>query len=240
LFDTIAALLQGTVEWKNFEQYGFWNVNTLSAIGVVVTTCMEVWGLWQQNRTIWRKRSGYSVSVAMFNYTAWYFLTCGIYGTYINSAAAAFSGYATTIVQIPLIIGLWRYKEFTWWEKCLTFLLPLMPLGLIIVPTEWRGVLFVSCSIGMILAMGAEPLELWKNKKTGAVDIRLFNVYLISTTIWMIFTLSVGDTPLIINQIIITIIIVVTVVLWYWYRLREPDVPPPLLKLHQMMRKALH
>lgn len=85
MFETIITVLKGTVEWQQYEKFGLWNANTLGAIGVVTTSCLEMWGLWQQGRTIWKLRSGESVSVTMFNYTAWYFLFCGIYGAHINS-----------------------------------------------------------------------------------------------------------------------------------------------------------
>jgi hypothetical protein len=243
LFETLstslASYLKESVEFQAFEAGGFWAPTILASIGVVITSCMEIWGLWQQAMELKRERSGESVSVTLFYFTAWYFLVCGIYGAYVPSLSALFSGVSTAVVQIPILWYLWRFKKFRWWEKLLACAFPLMPLALVLVPAQWRDTLYSVLAVSAGAAWGAQPWELWVTKKSGVVNPALFGVWLVTTSVWMWFVLSVGNIPLIINQITATTMIVATIVLWCWYRAREPNPPQMLCWFQQLVRRVL-
>jgi uncharacterized protein with PQ loop repeat len=175
-----------------------------------------------------------------FSYTCWFFLTGGIYNIYIDGAVAVVNGIATALLQVPILIGIWRFKKLHTWEKALSLALILMPvsMGLLWSQTpDTKSAFFAIVSLGVLFAMGAQPLELFTTKQTGACDIRLFGIYVFSSVVWFVYAITIGDPAMIFSVGLGGLITLATPMLWCWYRVSEPH-PPALLVPLLLMKRA--
>ena len=86
----MSSIFRNSIEWQG---WGY-NALTISFIGTVIFIVLEGWGLRIKNRSIWRNKSGESISVILFIYLGCLFITVSIYGCCIKSIAAIFNGPA--------------------------------------------------------------------------------------------------------------------------------------------------
>ncbi len=196
-------------------QFG-WNALTIGFLGAVFFTLVEAWGVWQQNRAIWKNQSGESVSVIWFSYFAALLAVVFIYGIAIKSILLILNGLLISILHIPILVGLWRFKGFTKTEKvmCACFLAAVV--AMVIAPfKDWFFLLFTA---GNILFSLNQPYEIWKNKNSGVVEIKLLAVYLASTLFWLIYGFAIGDWVLQIVNPAYMVTLTITVLVWFKYR----------------------
>lgn len=193
-----------------------WNILTLSAVAVIVFTIWQAWGLWKQYRTIVELKSGQSVSVTKFASTTTFFLLSGLYGYYIGSVLIPFTSIILTTMNLPVLYALKKYKGYTRKEKkWLMLFLITIPL-MVIVP--FKEVFYMAFAFARMVPFASQPLEMFREKKVGAVEIRLFWAYLTGALFWVTFYFAFGDPVLKTLSILNTSILAVTVFLYYWYR----------------------
>jgi uncharacterized protein with PQ loop repeat len=239
MFDAIMTFLKGSVEWQEFRENGFWSFTIISSIGILILTVFEMYGVTMQGLAIWRKRSGEAVSVTLFNFNGSAFVAWGLYGYYVNGAVAALNGILTGVVHLMVIVLLCVHKPLKWWEIAVIALCPLMiPAMVMTAGTPWQSTIYIAIALGIGVAMATQPLEMWLKKETGAVEIRMYLVYVLTTLVWLAYTISLGDTPFIIGTCISAAVVAVTVLVWCYYRLREPHPPQLLVALTSFGRKA--
>src|ERR1700741_3343643 len=104
-YDMFRAALAWTAEY----QKGGWNLSTLSFALAAVMTVVETWGIVEQGRTIWRLKSVNSVESEMFLHLFPYFLLCALYGFTFHGATLILNALITTVVQVPILLGLIRF-----------------------------------------------------------------------------------------------------------------------------------
>ncbi len=208
--------VRSTVEYQNWG----WNAVVVGSFGAIIFTFIEGWGLWKQNQAIWRGKSGESVSVSWFSYFLFALAAFFFYGIHIHGIAAMFNGVALTLVHIPILLGLWKYKGFAKWEKVQFFCLALMVPAMAFLP--WKNEVFTIVSVGIIYSLATQPLELWKTKKTGAVEIKLLVVYTLSTAFWVIYAFAINEWVLEILTSVNLFLLGLATLLWFKYRAREP------------------
>lgn len=216
--DMLLAALYWTVEYRNFG----WNLATISAATVFVVTFPEIWGIIKQNETIWKDKKGDSVSNIMFSYTLSFFLVGAIYGWHLHSVSMVFNAALTGVVQIPILVGLLKFKGFTKKEVvlgCAFALMPLIEYG----GGHWgyRSELYLVFSFGLWYAFGDQLGELWRGGKRGEVDIRMFTVFLFATIAWTTFAFMGDEWPFKVSQAGISTFIVAINGLWWWLWLRD-------------------
>lgn len=61
-------------------------------------------------------------------------------------------------------------------------------------------------------------LEVWREKKSGVVSIKMLSVFVVSSTFWLVYSFIINDTPLVVFSFMIWIIFVITMLLWWKYR----------------------
>lgn len=197
------------------QEFGL-NAVTVGFLGTIIFTLVQAWGLRQQSVTIWKRRSGASVSVTYFAYSTAHFTTTMIYGVSQDSIALIFNGLLLAVMLVPIIFGLWKFKRWSLLEKGLVACFLTFPVIVAVAPAkDWLFLLF---SFGTLASCATQPLEIWRNKDSGAVEIRFVLTFLASTIFWLIYGFAIGDWVL---EIIIpgfVSIHVATLVLWYRYR----------------------
>lgn len=215
MFEIIQGILAQTVEYQNWG----WNATTVSALGIVILTIPEIWGLWKQNRAIWTKHSGESVSIVWFSYGLYYFAACMIYDISIRSAASVFNAVALASLHIPILTGLWKFKRYTAREIQLHVLSVAMPILMLAWPQ--KTAMFMVFSMGAIAAMLAQPLELIATKKQGVVEIRLLVGYILPAGFFCVFGFAIGNWAFLTTSGSAMLILVWTAALWWMYRRRN-------------------
>lgn len=233
------AFLQGSAEWQEFQANGVWNFTILSSIGILVLTVFEVFGVTMQGLTILKRRSGEAVSVTLFNFNGSAFIACGLYGYYINAAVGAFNGVVTGAAHIFVIVLLCVFKPLKWWEVAVIALCPLMlPAIIMTAGTPWQATIYVVIALGIGGAVATQPFEMWWKKETGAVDIRMYLIYIPTSLVWLMYAISLGDKAFIIGTCIGGVAVTLTTFVWCYYRIREPQPPQLLVVFWFFGRKA--
>lgn len=193
-----------------------WNALTVGFVGVLLFSFVEGWGVWQQNKTIWKSKSGESVSVIWFTYSTALFGVVFIYGLSTKSIALTFNGLLLTLLYIPLVVGLWKFKGFTKIEKiCSAFFLAIAIACVFVPYKDWFFLIFTA---GNILFSFTQPYEIWKNKSSGVIEIKFLTVFLASTIFWMTYAYASHDWVLKIISPAYLVILSVTIILWFKYR----------------------
>ncbi len=197
-------------------EYLGWNMLTLSFLATLFFSLLGGWGLFHQNQKIWKNQSGEAVP------SIWYICSLGLfcssvsYGITIQSIALVFSGVLRGFLHIPILIGLWKFKGFSVFEKRLSFFLFLVVLVMLALP--WKGVFFVGCCFATIIPTATQPLEIWRKKSIGVVSLPVIATAFASSFFWVIYGHYVDDLPIFIVSIAFTVILFLTIVLWFWYR----------------------
>lgn len=155
---------------------------------------LGAWGLWLQNLSVWKNKSGKSVSVSYFSFFIAYFLSGLIYGLDKGLLALTIHCIGRLTFGIPILIGLWKFKIFTLQEKILCYLF-------------WGGIAislwfsikeqaFMLYSVGSIFAYLLQAIEIFKNKDSGRVVSKLHWVYFGSASFWTIYGFANNDLVL--------------------------------------------
>lgn len=220
LIDVLNQTIEFFANSVEVKGWGF-NLLSLSTLGIVFFGCLEAWALFNQNKGIWSKRSGDSISVSLFTYLASYFAASIVYGVSINSLSVVLNCAILVLFYIPIILGLWKFKKWTAFDiwASLGYLL-MVPL---IAFLPWTEVLYLIFSFGTIYSMATQPYELWKKKDVGVLDIRLVGVYFASCCFWTVYAFTADALALkILNP---PILILLALTWWLWRKYRCPPSP---------------
>lgn len=199
-------------------EYTNWGMNalTIGAIGTLAFTFIEGWGLHKQNQSIWNNDSGASASVTLFSFLMCFLFAFGIYGFYIKSISMIINGLILGVLHVPIFCGLWKYKTFTTMDKfSVAFSLAMIP-AMIVFP--WKDGVYLFIASCASLSGIAQAWEIWTEKDSGVVDIRLLITYLGSTLFWIIYATATHETPLMIMAWITLVILIAIIALWWTYR----------------------
>jgi uncharacterized protein with PQ loop repeat len=202
--------IQGTIEYKS---WGF-NLVTFCFLATVIFTLFQGWSFWKQNLAIWEK-GGESVSVTLFGYWCFYFISFSIYGFYKHAGAMIING-AVGLVCIPVLIGLYKKKGFTFNECIFICAAPAMIPMIILI--EQKDLFITMLMFGILIAAGSQTYEIWKNKDAGSVDMRIIAVFSATSIFWFFYAIKINNWPLIIFNPLSLTLLILTAALWLKYR----------------------
>lgn len=202
------------IELENFG----WNLLTVSFSATIFFVLLGCWGLWQQNKYIWIKRSGKSLSTTWFICSLYLFISSFIYGLSINSLALIIVGVMRGLFHVPILAGLWRFKGFTRKQWLTLLILAVVAVVMIISPKDMKGVFYMLFSAGVLIPTSMQPIKIWKNKNPGVVSIELLIIYSMSSMFWVIYASIIGKLPIIMFSTANSMIFASTITLWFKYR----------------------
>jgi len=194
-----------------FEQFG-WNWVTFGFIGAMATALLGFWGIIEQNRTIWKTKSGHSVSVLMFSYGMLYFTAGCVYGVTICSLALIVM-VVRVLLQIPLLIGLWKFKGFRLWETALSALFLVALAAMIVLPH--KDIFYFVISIGAIISFVPQPVEMLVNHSRGAMNVSFLWVTVIGVAFWSVYSIAIHDWVLSIANPVFLLFVIASIIIWY-------------------------
>lgn len=203
------------VEIQNFGL----NAITVSAIATAIFALATVWGLFKQNKLIWGSKSGESIAVPWFICAAFNFYSMFIYGLVTSSGALIFNGFLAGIFYAPILTGLGKFKGFSRQDKIIFSTFTLALLTMIFLPIKGSMYLFFSLATTVALAM--QPWEIWKQKSSGIVDIRLILIYFIATSFWAIYSYLLKNWRMEVVFDSALVVLFITILLWFRYHKKE-------------------
>lgn len=206
-------LLKGTIEYQNWG----WNAMTVSFVGTVFFTLLQMWSSFGQGRTIFQKRSGESVSSVFFIYGGWYCSAFLIYGLTRNSIAMSLNG----LLCVPYafaVYGLYRFKGFTRTDWLLFVLCSAMGPLMYLLTDITREIVLTVIVIGMLLPLGMQMREMYRTKRPGAVDPRFVVVLALSCIFWFCYGALTSTMVLIIFNPLAAAVLSATLFLYYRYK----------------------
>jgi len=215
VLDFVLNIVEQTVEYRGFGL----NALTVGAAGALALLLFEAWALIQQARTIWRDRSADILSTYWFGYTACFAAAYVPYGIAIQSGTLVFTCTVWSALHIPILWGIHKFRGYTAKETVTMGAFVLMVPVMIWLP--WIDLAYLVFSVGMVYAFATQTWELWKEEKTGSLEIKLLAVYIVSTTFWTIYVFAINALALMILNPVILTITIATVTLWCKYKKRE-------------------
>lgn len=198
-----------------YTQWGL-NASTIGSLGTIVFTAIEGWGLRKQNQNIWSHNSGASVSVTLISFLMFFLFAFGMYGYYVKSISMLVNGIILGALHVPILCGLCTYKKFTSTDKWSIGLSSFMVPAMLILP--WKDGTYLFIAFCASLSGVTQAWEIFREKDSGVVDIRLLLTYFGSTLFWVIYATAIELKPLILMTWITLIILAVIIALWQLYR----------------------
>jgi len=209
----VLEILKSTVEYQN---WGY-NALTFSAIGTFLFTFLQMWSFGEQSKLIWTNRSGESVSVKMFSYWFFYWMAFSVYGIAGKSIAIAFNGLMF-LATAPILLGLYKFKGFTFWEKGSFCVFSLIPVLMFYCPKAQKPTLLLILLMGVLFSIALQPYEIWQTKSAGSVEPKLLAVFALTSVFWFVYGIVIKDIPLIVFNPLAIVVILITLGLWRKYK----------------------
>ncbi|MFH1047140.1 MAG: hypothetical protein V1738_02455 [Patescibacteria group bacterium] len=194
-----------------FREFG-WNVVTLTFLIIVISTIVGVWGMWKQMRTIWRRRSGESVSVILFSYAVVYMSAGIVYGFQIGSLALILD-LPWAIVTFIALLGLWKFSGSRIHETILAVIFLLAGIAMVCLP--YRFSMYTGFCVGNCVAMTTQPYKMWRSGTRGSVDVRFLWTLVVTCAVWTVYGFAIGDWVVPFANLAYGLIALFAAVLWY-------------------------
>lgn len=205
--------IKNTIEYQNWG----WNAVTVSFIGTIIFTILQMWSSFEQGRTIFRKRSGESVSSSLFIYAGWYCFTFLVYGMVRNSIAMSLNG----LLCIPYafaVYGLYRFKGFNGFEKFLLVACAGMGPVIYLLSGTAREIALTAIVIGLLIPLAIQVREMYRTKSPGAMDPRFVTVLILSCIFWFIYGLYTETLVLEVFNPLAAVLLGITLLLYFRYK----------------------
>lgn len=194
-------------QFKEIHGWG-WNGLTASFLCTVAFTFVQAYGLLLQIIRIYRERSASSVAVPMMWYLCFYFVAFGVYGFHERSIAMLFNSLLS-FLHVPVLVGIVKYRGMTraQWVFAACSLLPIVAMIFL----EQKDVVFFVGFLVAIVLIAEQPFEIWRQRAVGAVEVRTYNAYIVSTTCWLVYGVVVGDWVIMVLNPVLLIIFMLTI-----------------------------
>ncbi|MCX6795234.1 MAG: hypothetical protein NT165_00675 [Candidatus Falkowbacteria bacterium] len=205
--ETIVQFFKNSVEAKNFD----FNLITVSALLTIILSTYQMWGVTKQIATIERKKSVESISIPLIIFAFFYLIATALYGVYTMKLSVIYNGTNFLFFSVVLI-KVWRYKKINSSDAMFLLLFSLM-IPIMVISTN-KKLAYMSCASVMLLGMLSQLILLIRNKKSGALEPKLINVYIVTNSSWLIYGIITKDWVFqLSNAISVTIITLIAILL---------------------------
>jgi hypothetical protein len=119
-------------------------------------------------------------------------------------------------MMVPILIGLWKFKGFSFREKAFSlFYASSIPIAICIRnPENQLWFLRFMASIGVI-NFAEQPLKIFFTKKRGKIDLGVQKVGLYNSIVWSLYAFAIGDQLFSIISPIYAGLYLLTIMLWH-------------------------
>ena len=172
------------------ENFGY-NIMTVGFIGASVLSGVIIWGLYKQNQKIWHSKSAESISVLYFSYAFFSVINGIVYGLAADSLLIIATNSIYFFLYCGIFSGLYKFRGFSNQEKLFS-LAYLAGIALMIF-SEKKDLLLVIYCFGGYASMMKQIYEVIKNKSAGQLEVRLFMIYWVSVTFWIMYSYGIRN-----------------------------------------------
>jgi len=169
----------------------------------------------QQRQLVITHRSGESISIPWLLYFVVLHGIVLLYGWSIHSVALIVNGLLT-FCAVPLLISLWEFEGFTIIEYVLSGFFSIILIGA--ATTSFKEYFFFWASLGGVAVALLQPLEIWKNKSSGVVDLKIHITSFVSAVFWILYGYKMHIWVLQITSYAYLVIAAITIMFWILYR----------------------
>lgn len=196
-------------------QYFGWNLATLGFLGTVIFSLVRAWTFEEQRKLVWKHQSGESISILWLLYFIVLHGIVFVYGLDTQRLALMINGLLT-VCALPLLVGLWKFQGLTFFEKMIG--VASCPIFVFVCVTSLKEQFFFYFSLGGIVFSFLQPLEIWKNKSSGVVDVRFHAMSLLNAFFWFLYAHTMDIWVLQVTSYLYGAIAILTILLWHIYR----------------------
>ena len=159
-----------------------------------------------------------SVSLKMYIYLFFLFLSFLVYGLEIKSLLLIFNGmlFLSCIVVIYEIVKIRRLNSA---DRC--FLLLCFMAIVMMICFSFKDIFFLIFATGGVLVLFLQIYELYKEKTTGVVEIKLLIIYFITTLFFIYYAYVIKDRVVIYLGISTLIVLFLILCFWFYYYYNE-------------------
>ena len=197
-----------------FQDFG-WNGQTVFALATMLCTIFQGYGVFMQNKKIWREREVKSLSVFLFFFYLFFFMSLIFYALEKKSFAMLFNSLLF-ILYAPIVIGLIKFKKITFLES-LSFVL-FASAVVFMAFTKHKDFLFSSFLTVSLMTLSTQPLAMIKERSRGAVEIRYVVIFLITSIFWFGYGTAIGNRIFQVFNLLAIIIYIIIIFLYRKYR----------------------
>ena len=202
---------------SEYQEWG-WNIIAASfLLTAVLTFVLQLPGLINQARTIWRNRSAQGVETLTFIAVFTYFIVFLVYALSIHSGA----GIVNTIVLIPpqlfILAGIARFKYL----RSIDTLAGLagIVLFILIVILPHKEIFFTIASVAVFIGLLLQPIEMIKTKTSANIALSFPFGFMIVAAVWTIYGVAVSDWFIAGASGVFAFTYIWIIALWFKYRL---------------------
>jgi len=201
------------IELQNFG----WNAVTVSFLALMAIRVLGIVGASRQGYFVWKRGNADSLSRFTVVYFALIMVTEIAFGSAIGSIAMI-TAAARIIPQLILVVGVSKYRGLGW--PIILFIVAVLVGQTFAIIYNFEGPFFTAASVGLIIAVGTQPLEIWRNRSSGNTDIFYLSVFLAGSTFWLIYGIATNNIWLMVVNPLLTLLNLLTVILWFVFRRR--------------------
>lgn len=155
-------------------------------VGTFFVGIYQTWGIWKQWRTVVNTKSGEAIVLFPHITNLAYFSSSTVYAVLADLKLLAVIALASGIMTALLLSALATYQRWTIKEfGAMTFL----PVWLVVIALleRGRGETFAPISVLAVLVTLTQPMKMWKTKKAGAIDVRLYYSFAAGGAFWSMY-----------------------------------------------------
>lgn len=201
--DIIPLVVQWFLSSVEYRQFGL-NLATIGAFGTFFFTFLQGWSTLEQNRQIWKNKSGEGIESLMFGYSASYFLSFCYFGMYTGSVAAVFNGLLG-FLYLPILFGICRFESVRLLYIATISLLGIAMIVLMMVVSDKDSLLMLYL-FGILFFLAKQAWKVWKNNDMGELNLQYVLVFFVTCIFWTLYAFAIHSWPLEVFNILAVII----------------------------------
>lgn len=214
MLDQFFSLVYSTVEYRGWH---LWNLATVGfLITVVFTFLLQLPGLINQARIIWRNRSAEGIEALTFIIFLTYFAVFLVYAFSNRSGAGIINGFVLIWPQVFILVGVIRFKKFRKIDLLISCLM--FTILFLTVFTSHKSLFFAIISVITFFGLLLQPIEMIRKKTSTNVALSLPLNFTVVTLAWTIYGFAVRDWYIGLASLAFCLIYIFTTVLWFRYR----------------------
>lgn len=201
--------------FADIEFIGF-NGVTASMIIILISLFFEASGLLSQAKAICENNSTKSMSIAMYLYLIFMFLSSLVYGIKTRALLITCNGLLF-LFCLPVALELIKRKGLNKNELTLLVICAISIVAMIIFPI--KEIVYTIFMLFSVLFLLLQPYEMYKVKSRGVVEIKLIIIYFVTTIFLVYYAFAIKD-KLFIGITLLTLFVLGFVII-YWFLLKE-------------------